>query len=160
MGNNLQFSFYFIFVLQICFWLLAYSFFVVVVFFCQEESILSSMMYYFYCIENNKASRKDWSPLDLLSRCHHDNRLEAPAHNVNLYEFYITLICPSARFTKILHLLFLEGNETQKAKLEAWNTLFTLKSVCFLDFDLSPFSPMLCTLSTITCKRCTYANSC
>lgn len=58
-------------------------------------------------------------PTGPLSRCHHDNRLEALPHNVNLYEFYIALICPSARFTKILHLLFLEGNEIQKAKLKA-----------------------------------------
>lgn len=32
-------------------------------------------------------------PTGALSRCHHDNRLEALPHNVNLYEFYITLIC-------------------------------------------------------------------
>lgn len=71
------------------------------------------MMYYFYCIENNKeageteAHRAFDSDVTMTT----DLRLSI---TVLIFEFYITLICPSARFTKILHLLFLEGMKDKK----------------------------------------------
>lgn len=76
------------------------------------------MTYYFYCIENNKEAGKTKAhrAFKQFVTMTTDLRLSL---TMLIFEFHITLICPSARFTKILHLLFLEGNEIQKAKLKA-----------------------------------------